>query len=81
MSDDQSCVACSKPGQYSILVSSTPNEDGAVPGVRHYLPNQTAREHDKFAELWFCADCMRQVEDNFRATILYLQSENGLVDA
>jgi hypothetical protein len=29
--------------------------------------------------VWFCHFCMRAIEDNFRATVLYLQAENGTV--
>ena len=28
-------------------------------------------------EKWFCHSCMKAVENNLRATILYLQAENG----
>jgi hypothetical protein len=51
---------------------------------RLYLPNQTVRQ--AWEEGWeqpepnlFCQPCMRKVEDNLRATVLYLQAENGLV--
>lgn len=51
--------------------------------VRHYLPNDGNRAAagvhfpaDELEELPLCPSCMRTVEDNFRATILYLQAEN-----
>lgn len=51
--------------------------------ARHYLPSYTNRKAieegvspGRLEELPLCAPCMRTVEDNFRATILYLKSEN-----
>lgn len=64
------CECCGEPGKYTILVSDT---DG-----RLYLPNQIVREYeDQTRELLLCHKCMRTVEDNFRATIAYLKSENS----
>jgi hypothetical protein len=51
---------------------------------RFYIPNEGVRKHmgtsmDVSKTMPFCVECMRAVEDNFRATILYLQAENGLL--
>jgi hypothetical protein len=71
------CYACGKPANYSILL--------AITGGRLYLPNQSVREsvgtghpHTGLQEVPFCSGCMRHVEDALRATVLYLQSENGV---
>ena len=62
------CYACDAPGRYSVLLSVT---DG-----RLYLPNQFARsDPDAFEEVWFCKCCIRAIEDNLRATIMYLRAE------
>ncbi len=71
---EESCYACGAQGNYSILLSIT--------GERVYLPNQITRNppvemKPNFREVPFCAECMRKVEDNLRATIQYLQSEHG----
>jgi hypothetical protein len=41
--------------------------------TRIYLPNQMVRGqgHPCLREIWFCARCMRAVEDALRATINY----------
>lgn len=70
------CTGCGKPGKYSVLLSKTRNDRPGPPEYRIYIPNQLVREHAKDEEFWFCHDCMRALEDNFRATLLYLQSEN-----
>jgi hypothetical protein len=72
------CEACSKTAKYSILLATGPNEDGVVVD-RVYLPNQSARGVGENAEHWFCPECMRTLEDNFRSTLLYLQVENRLI--
>ncbi len=64
------CECCGKQGKYTILVSDT---DG-----RLYLPNQHVRSFGgQTRELLLCHKCMRTIEDNFRATIAYLKSENS----
>jgi hypothetical protein len=69
------CVCCRQPGKLTISLAATPNSFGQP---RYYLPNQFARAEPELAnlgELSFCHACMRRIEDNFRATILYLQAE------
>ncbi len=69
------CHACGGEGNYSILLSVT--------GDRLYLPNQLCRDNDpEYAsvrnspkEVSFCGKCMKKLEDNFRATVQYIQSE------
>lgn len=45
---------------------------------RYYIPNQNVRNASTgdIKDIWFCKKCMRSIEDNLRATILYLQHEN-----
>jgi hypothetical protein len=71
----EKCYACGKDSNYSILL--------AITGGRIYLPNQAVRaegtpRHPGYGEVAFCASCMRTIEDNLRATILYIQSENEI---
>lgn len=80
MDDAHVCVACGATARFSILLASQSGDrSGAIPATRYYLPNQMVREAGAHNEVWFCLDCMRALEDSFRATILYLQSENGLL--
>ena len=50
---------------------------------RYYIPNYKTRhfigkgQMDVTKIVPFCRTCMRTVEDNLRATILYLQAENA----
>ncbi len=74
------CSCCGKEADLSILlVRGVPgDEDSRYP--RWYLPNHLVRaEPDLQEEVWFCASCIRIIEDNLRATILYLQSEHGRI--
>lgn len=76
--DHVPCEGCGAPSEYSIvLAKGLQSLDG--PAVRFYLPNQHAREKNAppLATVWFCATCMRGLEDSFRATLLYLQIESG----
>ena len=80
------CVCCDKPGRYSIILAVGPQGNDSLKIPRLYIPNQSVRaemeKEDGFKvaeEKWFCAPCMRTIEDNLRATILYLQAENGLL--
>ena len=72
------CDGCGKPAKYSIMLASGPRGDDQ-PIERLYIPNQSVREIGEQFERWFCHGCMRALEDNFRATLLYLQTENGLL--
>jgi hypothetical protein len=70
------CVCCGKPGQFSIILAVGPNNVGDKP--RYYIPNQMVRQDTMAdAEVLFCHRCMRMIEDNLRATIMYLQSEGN----
>ncbi|MGO8184124.1 hypothetical protein [Rhizobium leguminosarum] len=75
------CKCCGKRADGSVQVmegvNNPPNEM-----VRYYLPNQHNRaaivakqSPGELVELALCSKCMRTVEDNFRATIQYLQVE------
>jgi hypothetical protein len=70
---DKSCYACGGKGNYSVMLAFT--------GERIYIPNQIVRSsrppHPGYEETVFCARCMRKIEDNVRATIMYLQSESN----
>lgn len=75
---NEQCHCCDEEADYSIKVAIGPN--GSDGSERIYLPNQSVREsRDELEEMWFCHDCMRFIEDNFRATISYLKEENGTV--
>jgi hypothetical protein len=69
----EQCYACGEVAQYTIMLALT--------GQRIYLPNQNVREcsppHPGYGEVAFCGSCMRKIEDNLRATILYIQSEKS----
>lgn len=64
------CFSCDKESRFSILL--------CVENGRIYIPNQFVREDtpDQVEDVGFCSDCMRKIEDNLRATVLYLQTEN-----
>lgn len=79
MSPSTDCFSCGQRAKYSILLSKTRNVDQRPPVFRFYIPNQTARDAGAYEEVWFCPDCMRALEDGFRATLLYLQSESGML--
>ena len=76
------CICCSKPSRFSIQLcqGSQGNLNDTMP--RYYIPNQKHRNESKkhseikIEEVYFCHDCMRKIEDNLRATILYLKNEN-----
>jgi len=56
------CFACGASAQFSIML---------VVSGRLYLPNQHVRDvaPPTMTEVWFCADCIRAIEDNLNATI------------
>jgi len=69
------CVCCGNPGKFSIMLVGAHETDEQA---RIYLPNQNVRDSEDFnvsEETWFCHHCMRVIEDNLRATIMYLRSE------
>lgn len=77
------CICCNQEGKYSILLAIGPQANADDKSPRYYLPNQSARSKkvarlvgSPIEEVWFCPVCMRKVEDNLRATIQYLKSEN-----
>ena len=76
LKDVGSCVGCGEKGRYTIELAVGP--DGKNDDARYYIPNDFVRESsmDNVHLVPFCRDCMRQIEDNFRATIRYLQHEN-----
>lgn len=53
----------------------------AIQDDRIYLPNQICRElNENIETIWFCKRCMREIEDNLRATIAYRKSEGEQSD-
>lgn len=76
MDPSNECHGCGLPAEYSVLLSKTRNTGQSPPEFRLYIPNQIVRSNEAHEEVWFCHGCMRSLEDNFRATLLYLQSEN-----
>ena len=76
------CVCCGKPGKQSIVLAVGPNHKPVDIG-RDYIPNYNVRhfvgkgQMDVTKIVPFCRTCMRTVEDNLRATILYLQARMG----
>lgn len=87
LTPQQDCTCCGKPASYTIQVAVAESQN-RVTDVRYYLPNQGFRTEtdpqmlrqirQQLKELPFCPQCVRAVEDNFRATILYLQDEHGM---
>jgi len=77
VADLGSCIGCGKPGRYTIQLAIGPEASGDE--ARYYIPNDFTRQNpmDGLSEVPFCTDCMRKVEDNFRATIRYLQHESN----
>jgi hypothetical protein len=88
----KNCICCNKPGDCTISLAAGSNSvDRTEPdylGVedvttRWYLPNDRVRQPisgiSNLVEVAFCKSCMRNIEDNFRANILSLQCENGMV--
>ena len=78
------CFACAKQSEFNILlIVDEPEANSPKQIPRLYLPNEGARTTTLQGQegpqpVSFCRSCMRKVEDSLRATILYLQSENGL---
>ena len=78
------CIGCGGHATISVVLARGPHGRDTRDDERLYLPNQTVRQGwdegwEQPEQTLFCIACMRKVEDNFRATILYLQAENGLV--
>ena len=70
----EKCYACGEPANFTIMLALT--------GSRIYLPNQGVRSKPRSDEpIAFCVSCMRKIEDNLRATILYLQAESSASNA
>lgn len=70
------CTGCGEKARVSIQLSVDANEDNSA---RYYLPSYFVRhvvpDLHHVQEVSFCAECMRTLEDNLRATILGLQHE------
>jgi hypothetical protein len=78
------CFGCDGKGRFSIIIATGPHGSENLKQDRIYIPNQSVREDigkpmDVSSEVHFCPTCMRSIEDNFRATIMYLQAESGLL--
>lgn len=78
---DATCLGCGGEPEVSILIVRGRQDLGGGRSPRWFLPSQAVREEEeeRIEEQWFCQRCMDLIEDNFRASILYLQVENGLV--
>lgn len=81
MAELGACTGCGKPARYTIQL--TLGTQGNTGEIRFYIPNdfvrQEAKKHPELIDdVAFCATCMRVIEDNLRATIGYLRSENDL---
>jgi hypothetical protein len=71
------CFACGRPAKFNILLVV---DDASTP-PRIYLPNQNVRIEAPLQQnpVPFCPECLHQIEDNLRVTILNLQSEAQLL--
>jgi hypothetical protein len=73
------CFACGRPAKFNVLLVV---DDASTP-PRIYLPNQNVRNETlpmpQHRPVHFCHECMHQIEDNLRVTILNLQSEAQLL--
>ncbi|MHC4135081.1 MAG: hypothetical protein ACYS0K_08860 [Planctomycetota bacterium] len=67
------CVACGAEPRYSIALAAADDE---FLGRRYYLPNENVRRASAEEEVLFCHECIRALEDAFRATLLYRQVES-----
>jgi hypothetical protein len=75
------CTCCGKAARWSIVLAVGANNKPDET-ERYYVPNQGVRQFigtdtDVSKAVPFCPSCMRSIEDNLRATILYMQAENG----
>lgn len=69
------CTCCGAPSLHTIQIARGPDHDGK--SRRLYLPNLFARENGAdIEEMPFCPECLRTIEDNFRATVQYLKTEH-----
>lgn len=78
------CVGCGEAGAFSVVLAVGPQGTSQNTTDRYYIPNQSVREAmgtpmDPTETIPFCGTCIRRVEDAVRATILYIQAENGRV--
>lgn len=79
----QRCVCCGKEATLSVQLSEGLNMP-PVMVTRYYLSTDRLREQsqsmpDAVTEVPFCQPCLERLEDSVRATILYLQTQNGVV--
>ena len=76
------CICCGDEAERSVRLFTGPQDPkGPLSAIsRYYIPSQSAQGPRDAEEAWFCRECMRQVEDNLRATILYIQAENSRVE-
>jgi hypothetical protein len=68
------CVCCGEKGTHSIsLVVAVDTKRG---GPRYFFPDISHRDYEPntIHEVAFCWPCMRELENNFRATIRRLQT-------
>jgi hypothetical protein len=77
------CYCCDNPAKVTIELAGGINGKASNMTKRWYIPNDSVRTnrdmHGDVVEVPFCLACMRVIEDNLRATILYLQAENAQV--
>lgn len=77
------CICCGNAATELIQLSEGLNRPPMMV-TRFYLSTDRLREQsqavpDAVREVPFCQPCLDRIEDNLRATILYLQAENGVV--
>ena len=72
--DQQSCKACGKPADVSMVLFG---DDDCW-----HLSSQMVRSDGDLpiAEVWFCRDCIRVLENNFRDTLSFLQAAAGKLE-
>lgn len=77
------CLCCPNDAYVTVQLAEGPQGWKHNQTPRLYIPNDHVRAnvdmHGSVEEIPFCKTCMRVIEDNFRATVLYLQAENKQV--
>lgn len=77
------CICCGNVTELSVQLSEGLNRP-PVMVTRYYLSTDRLRKQsdivpDTVREIPFCQRCLDRIDDSMRATILYLQAENGVV--
>lgn len=77
------CICCGNVTALSVQLSEGLNRPPAMV-TRYYLSTDRLRKQsdivpDAVREVPLCQRCLDRIDDSIRATILYLQAENGVV--